>query len=105
LVDREREREREKKKQRKFDDSDSQGTPGSDTGMEIFNDTNSPEDAAQTSQAEPQDNSEKASAVVQRSEGKFLQEAIDSNGAHGQEEDDPACLYVCGAPVSGNRVN
>lgn len=31
----------------------------------------------------------------------FLREAIDSDGAHGQEEGDPACLYVCGSPGVG----
>ena len=45
-----------------FSDPDSQGTPGSDTVMEIINDTTSPEDASQTTgQAEPEDTSEKAS--------------------------------------------
>jgi hypothetical protein len=35
----------------------------------------------------------------------FLHEAIDSNGAHGQEEGDPACLYVCGAPGVGKTTS
>lgn len=32
---------------------------------------------------------------------KFLRAVVESEGAHGEERGDPACLYICGAPGVG----